>query len=188
MKEEIVLDTASSLSIIDEMVQKARFNFSQGSFYFIFWGFLLLGAAMFEALYSGSLNWIGWPIAGIVGAFGSSIYGARVHRGAVLLHLDRIYTAIWIIFFITLMLVLVTLLSQGIDPNGVIMIIAGFPTLLTGVVLRFAPLKWGGVGFWVFGLIGIFIYPEYSSFIYGLSMIQGYIIPGFIMQRLYEHV
>ncbi|MEX2595414.1 MAG: hypothetical protein WEC59_00685 [Salibacteraceae bacterium] len=188
METNETLEHNESLKIIEEMVQKARFNFSSGSFYFIWWGALLIVAALIQHFYAGDLNWIGWPVAGVVGGIGSAIYGAKMQKTGPMMHLDRVYSAIWITFFITLIFMLVALVPKGIDPNGYIMIIAGFPTLLTGIVLKFKPLQYGGVAFWVLGLVSIFVFPESSSLIYAFSMLAGYVIPGFIMKSMRANV
>ena len=94
------------------------------------------------------------------------------------------YTAIWVVFFITIIFLIVGFVGKGINPNGYIMIIAGLPTLLTGLVLKFKPLQYGGVGFWILGIISIYFLEEWSSMIYAVSMLQGYLIPGFIMKGM----
>lgn len=184
MEQEQTLDTQESLRIIEDMIQKAKFNFSQGSFYFILWGFLLIGAALVQQFYGGEMSWIGWPIAGVIGGIGSGIYGARSSKDQPMMHLDKMYSAIWIVFFVTIIFLLAGLVGNGIDPNGYIMIIAGFPTLLTGLILKFKPLQYGGVGFFILGVASIFFLQEWSSLIYAVSMVQGYLIPGFIMRGM----
>ena len=184
MEQEQTLETQESLQIIEEMIQRARFNFSQGSFYFIFWGLLLIGAALWQQFYPGDMSWIGWPIAGIIGGVGSGLYGARSDNSRRMMHLDKMYTAIWVVFFITIIFLIVGFVGKGINPNGYIMIIAGLPTLLTGLVLKFKPLQYGGVGFWILGIISIYFLEEWSSMIYAVSMLQGYLIPGFIMKGM----
>jgi len=44
------MEVNQSLQIIDEMVQRARFNFSKGSVFFIIWGVLLTIAGVGEFL------------------------------------------------------------------------------------------------------------------------------------------
>jgi hypothetical protein len=190
MSSETNLELNESLRIIDEMVQKARFNFSQGSFYFIYWGVLLIVASLGEYVLrsiESTMPWMLWPIVGIVGGVGSWIYGMRRHSGASRLHLDRVYSAIWMAFFITLLPLLLALVAHRIDPNGYVLIVAGMPTFLTGMVLQFKVLKWGGVALWLMGLIAIFIAPEQSSLCYATGILLGYVIPGFVMRSRHHN-
>ena len=70
------------LTLITDMINKARFNFSRGSFYFILWGVILFGAAVYEYLagsvFDLSMPWIGWPIAGMLGGIFSALYSRKV--------------------------------------------------------------------------------------------------------------
>ena len=177
-----------SLQIIHDMINKARFNFSRASFHFILWGILLVGAALYEFfasnVFEGSMPFIAWPIVGVLGGILSSVYGARSARGESMTHLDRVYSGIWITFFATLILLLVGFVSQKENPGSFIMILTGLPTFLTGFVLRFRPLIYGGVGFWMLGFASLYVFREYSSLIFAVSMIQGYLVPGFLMKTL----
>ena len=179
-----------SMKIIHEMINKARFNFSRGSFYFILWGFLLIGAGVYEFVMNkvidSDLAYTAWPVIGVIGGILSFVYGARSGRGEPLSHLDRVYSGIWITYLATLVLFITGSVSQGVNPGGYIMVLTGLPTFLTGFVLRFRPLIYGGVGFWALGFMSLFIFDEYRSLIFAVSIAQGYLIPGFLMRNLKE--
>ena len=187
MKEESQLSAEQSLHIINEMVQRARFNLAQGAMYFIIWGILLSASALYEFIAGAILHqttpWIGWPIAGVVGGLLSYWYGARKDAEQRTNHLDRIYSMIWVIFFITLIILIVALVRTRVEPGSYILIITGLPTYFTGRLLRFKPLQFGGVGFWVIGLFSLYFFEEYQSVFFALAMVQGYIIPGLWMMN-----
>ncbi len=177
-----------SMQIIKEMINKARFNFSRASFYFILWGTLLIGAALFE-FYMGHIvesQWayVAWPVVGMMGGIASFVFGARSERKEALTHLDRVYAGIWITYFATLALFLIGSVSQHINPGSQVMVLTGFPTFLTGFVLRFRPLIIGGCGFWVLGFASLFILKDYGSLIFAVSIVQGYLIPGLLMRNI----
>lgn len=187
------MTTDQSFKIIHEMINKARFNFSKGSFYFILWGFLLVGAAVYEYYFDRILHsewaWAAWPVVGILGGIVSGIYGARSSKGEPLTHLSKIYSGIWVTYFATLALFIIGIVSNGVNPGSYIMILTGFPTFLTGLVLKYKPLQIGGVGFWVLGFLSIYLFEEYRSLIFALSIFQGYLIPGFMMRQIQrDHV
>lgn len=189
MKTESPLSPTESLGIIGDMIDQARFNFSKNSFYFLMWGCLLIGAAAFQLLgktaFPTELFWIGWPIAGIIGGVISGLQGKRIaDQVGHQTHIDNMYSAVWVIYFITLILLLPALVTNGIDPSGYVMILTGLPTVFTGKLIRFKPLVLGGSTFWILGLVAIFILPDHGELLFILSMITGYLIPGFMMRAI----
>jgi hypothetical protein len=189
MKSETTLNPSESLNIISEMVEQARFNFSKNSFYFIMWGTLLTVASAFQLMAANmeltEYFWIGWPIAGFTGGIISAVVSQKIaadlgHQS----HIDKMYGMIWIIYFITLVLMLAALVSNGFQPSGYVMILTGLPTVLTGKLIKFNPLVIGGVSFWVLGFVAIFLFPELGDALFITSMITGYLIPGFMMRAI----
>lgn len=189
MKTEDTLTPNESLDIINQMVEQARFNFSKNSAFFIIWAVLLIGAALYQFVAQQTqftqLFWIGWPIAGLVGGIISSIYGNRIekqqgHRT----HLDRMYSSIWMIYLVTLVMMLVALVYNHLEPSGYIMLLTGLPTVLTGRLLKFTPLVYGGISLWIFGLITLFVLPQFGALLFIASMITGYLIPGLMMRNV----
>ncbi len=189
MKTENALSPTESLGIIGDMIDQARFNFSKNSFYFLMWGGLMIAAATLQLLgkstFQLDLFWIGWPVAGIIGGVISGIQGKRIaDQVGHQTHIDNMYGAVWIIYFITLILLIPALVTNGIDPSGYVMILTGLPTVFTGKLIRFKPLVLGGSTFWILGLVAIFFLPDYGEVLFILSMITGYIIPGFMMRGI----
>ncbi|GAB5539884.1 MAG: hypothetical protein Salg2KO_19870 [Salibacteraceae bacterium] len=187
MKQEQELNPEESIAIIQSMIDKARFDFSQGSFYFIIWGTLLPIAAMFEFFaqrQDSEFFYIGWPIAGIIGAAASMYFGYKTSVNGGNTHLTRIYSALWITYFVTLVMLLIGLVTNNINPGTYIMLLTGLPTFLTGYMLEFNPLKLGGFVFWGAGLTGLFIGSEFLSILFAASIIGGYLIPGLIMRKV----
>jgi uncharacterized membrane protein HdeD (DUF308 family) len=191
MSTEKEMNPEESLAIIHAMINKARFNFSRGSFYFITWGILLFIAAIFEYVAQQSemeLFYLGWPIAGLVGGIASAVYGSKSRANGPNTHLDKIYSAIWITYFFTLILFIIGMGLNRINPGPYIMLITGLPTFLTGYILEFKPLQVGGVLFWLAGLLSLIFPTEFGSLIFGVVMLGGYLVPGIIMRQMKENV
>jgi len=191
MEQTKDMNPEESLALIHTMINKARFNFSRGSFYFILWGVLLFIAAMYEyvaTLYDFEMFYIAWPVAGVVGGIASAVYGSRSRTLGPNTHLDRVYSAIWVTYFLTLIMLIIGLVFAQINPGAYIMLITGLPTFLTGYILEFKPLQFGGVLFWAAGLLGMFYPTEYDSIIFGVVMLGGYLVPGIMMRQLKEDV
>ena len=62
----------------------------------------------------------------------------------------------------------------------------GIPTFLSGVVMRFLPLRVGGVFCWGLSVIAIYIGPLYALLLLGAAVIAAWIIPGYLLRRKYN--
>jgi hypothetical protein len=176
------------IRLIDEMINKAKFNFAQGSFYFILWGVLLIISSIVE-LYLQTTSYaqwstLPWGIVGVIGGVTSGIYGAKKAAQEPSTHLEKVYAAVWMTYFATLALMIVSLVYNSLNPTAFILILTGLPAFFSGIVLNFNPLKIGGIVFWMLGVLGVFVFPQYSSLLFILSMMIGYIYPGIKMKSI----
>jgi hypothetical protein len=174
--------------VINEMIFTARKNFTKISFFFLLWGWLLFGAGIAEYILFNTFNyeyaWIVWPAISIIGGIFSSMFSSRQEKksGAVSF-MDKLFFYLWLGFFLTLLLTIVSTVSQNIVPHPFIMILTGLPTFVTGRILKFKPLIVGGVAFWIIGILSLFLYPQYISITFSIAILLGYIIPGYMLMK-----
>jgi hypothetical protein len=107
---------------------------------------------------------------------------------------ERVYTYtqdilgyIWVVFGITMFLVGVVLgIQQGENyykyMNPVFLAIYGTPTFLSGVVLRFTPLKIGGICCWLLAVSATFVDYRHHLLFIALAMVVAWIIPGYLLR------
>ncbi len=177
-----------SFRVINEMIFTARKNFTKISFFFLLWGWLLLVAGLSEYILVHYFNyvyaWIVWPVMGITGGIISGIYSSRQEKlsGAVSF-MDKLIFYLWIGFFFTLILIIINAVSQNLTPHSFIMILTGFPTFVTGKIIKFKPLIAGGIIFWLLGISSLFLFTQYISLLFSVSILLGYIIPGYMLMK-----
>ena len=180
---------AQSLKLIENMIGQARRNFSRMSFYFLLWGFLLIAAMVVTYLLRDSVSgWqhgAAWGIAGTLGGLISGVRGAREGRMELVSNpMDSTIGWLWSAFVITMVLLIAFSVRSGVDPTTAITLLTGLPTFITGQAMRFRPLIWGGVLFWVAGLAMLFVQDALGVLvIYCISMVFGYIVPGILLKR-----
>ncbi|MCH8330997.1 MAG: hypothetical protein IH946_06405 [Bacteroidetes bacterium] len=180
------LNPEQSLKIIDDMIKATKAGISKKSFYFLMWGWLLFFAGISEYLlryvYQSQYHWVGWMVIGVVGGIISSIYGARSNKDVhSVSFIDKFFHYLWMGFGITLVLILVGLVLNRVDPGPAIMLVTGYATFVSGMTIKFKPLIYGGILFWLFGIMAFTLLPQYSSLIFSLAIMGGYVIPGHLL-------
>ncbi len=175
-----------SLRIITEMIDKTKVNIVQSSFHLLFWGWLIFACSVSEILIYRFTHfaspWYVWFFV-IPGVFISVIYGFQKGRKAsVHTYAEMLYAYTWIGFlFATIVLFIIH--SHNIESIGkYILMLAGIPTFIGGFVLRFRPLIYGGISFWMFALIAHFGTPVVAALSIPAAMLTGYLIPGYMLK------
>lgn len=185
------LNERQSFAIIEQMISRAKNNFSESGTLFLIWGFVILicSAVHFSAGYffdseKGSYVWsLTW-----LGSIFQVFYLRRQNRfKKVKTWSDDIIKYLWLIFFICIALLTFILIWQkaffSILPA--ILVMYGMPTFFTGILLKFKPLVIGGISCWLFALICIFT-PWYFQVLYiGAAGITAWIIPGVYLRKKY---
>jgi hypothetical protein len=189
--EEKMMTGEESLRIISEMINKTKVNIQQGSFHLLFWGWLILVCSLSEYIL---MNFVGynhhyyvWLLA-IPGGFVSMIYGIVIGRKAkVHTYADRLYMWVWIGFLFSF-LVLFIIHSKNLGTvSPYIMMLVGFATFMSGMIIKFKPLIIGGIIFWIIAVIVSFASPSIAPLGMPVAVIAGYLIPGYMLKYKVSH-
>jgi len=189
--EEKMMTGEESLRIITEMINKTKFDIRQGSFYLLFWGWLIFACSMLEYLLrifaDITHSYYVWFLV-IPGVFVSMIYGFVTGRKArVRTYTGTLYMWIWIGFLFTATALFI-IQSKRMDLVApYILLIAGFPTFISGFLIKFKPLIAGGICFWIIALVIYFAGPSFYSLGTALAMLIGYLIPGYMLKNRVDH-
>jgi hypothetical protein len=180
-----------SLRIITDMINKTKVSIRQGSFHLLFWGWLLiicsLSAWILERYTNYEHPYYVWLLV-IPGSFVSMIYGfvngrkERVHTYA-----NMLYMWTWIGFLITATVLFIVQAGSMENVTPYILLLAGFPTFLSGFIIRFKPLIFGGICFWVVALLVHFAGPHLAPLGTPVAMLIGYLIPGYMLKKRVTH-
>ncbi|MBK8225929.1 MAG: hypothetical protein IPK70_01985 [Flavobacteriales bacterium] len=183
------LTPEQSLKIIESMIGQAKRSFSRFSFYFLLWGVLLTGAMLATYLLAdldpAIRHGMPWGVAGIGGGIISSIHGARQGRQEPVSNpMDGVIGWLWSSFVITMIITIVVSVLDNRDPGAMVTLLTGIPTFMTGQILRFRPLIFGGLLFWAAGIAMHFTdQAGLLTALYCGAMGLGYIIPGILLKR-----
>jgi hypothetical protein len=84
--------------------------------------------------------------------------------------------------------ILFILLSKNISNIGpFILLLAGYPTFISGIVIKFRPLIIGGISFWIMALIAHFAGPSIAPLVVPVAVLAGYLIPGYMLKPKLDH-
>ncbi|MFP4023195.1 MAG: hypothetical protein ACLFVR_01615 [Thiohalospira sp.] len=183
---EKVLKPEESLQIIEKMINRTKGNLHDNSFYFLLWGWIvligILGHTILANFTDFSKPYLSWLII-IPGMIINIIYAMHQNKKkSISTHVDKVNFMTWIAFLVsyTITIIFMSKLNYNIVP--IIFLLVGNATFLTGVIIKFKPLIWGGIIFWI-GAIGLFTLPgNLNIFVPPLAIILGYLVPGYMLK------
>jgi hypothetical protein len=180
------LSNQESLEIISKMISTAKGNISQGAFHMLLWGWvvMILSASHFVLLKFQLLDHpeMVWLLA--IPTFFVSFYVGykRGSRASVSTHIDRMYSWIWMAFPVTFLILFFLVMGKWDIINPVILALAGYATFLSGKLIRFKPMVYGAIGFWIWAIIAYYAGPLYGMLATSAGICTGYLIPGYLLK------
>ncbi len=178
-----------SLQVIHEMIENTKAKFRDNGFFYLLWGWLVLIASIshFIMLNMGiEYAWLPWPVTMFGGGIASGIAGYRLGKKTnVKTFFDTAIISLWIAFTITLFIILI---ASGVGriswdtANVLIIALYGLGTFISGSMMKFKPLIWGGIFSWIMAVIGLFLSSYYSLPLVAISIIVAYLIPGYMLK------
>lgn len=185
------LSAQQSLALIESMIRQAKGKASGNSFYFLLWGwviavcnfgmYILMKFSPYPS-YAPAV-WILIIPAWVI----TIIYGARQGRNrGIVSHLDQVNMWLWIAMAVTI--TPAWLFGEKINwmVNAIILMPVGAATFVSGVILKFLPLRLGGIIFWAAGILCYFLQPVDQYLAGGFAIILGYLLPGYLLRSSRE--
>jgi hypothetical protein len=182
-----------SLLLIDSMINKAKNRFTENGFLYLLWGWAIFFCSLFHFA-AIKLNlfkrpeWV-WTITWAVVIF-QVIYLVKAKRKVkVKTYSDGIIDAIWICFGICMFVLMVVMsrFNLWIYINSLVLLFYGIPTFLSGFVMRFTPLKLGGIACWLLAIASTFVAPVYYLLMIASAVLVAWIIPGYMLREKFKN-
>jgi hypothetical protein len=193
-----VLTPEESLQLITKTIASIKENYKKDNYYFILWGWMVTLAsvsqfAMLRILISmksyENLNLYSFLIWGIIIAVGVFLQYYHILRKESLDatgHMGKFFKILWQSSGIAIILAVLISIKLHVFPNPFVLTIAGLATLVSGRLINFKPLIFGGISFFVFAIAASFYNNEYQLLIGAAAIIAGYIIPGYMLKHSKE--
>ena len=186
MKNE--LKPEESLKIINDMISSTKINLSESIFNFLFWGWTISILSLsdfiigyFNLYKNPNIVWF-LVFPGIIITF---IYNYRKGKSKkALTHIDKIHSYTWIAFIISYFIVIFFGKEINYQISQLIFLLAAMATFISGFILKFRPLIFGGILFWIGTIICFIIPDQYVQLISSFIIILGFLIPGYMLKSI----
>lgn len=191
-ENENVMSREESLSIISGMINNARNKYSETGHLYLLWGFVIFTCCITQFIMLHFFNnhnaYYVWYSTWLVSIYQFYYLYKRSRKERVKTYTDEIMGFVWFTFIIcTFILIYVLIKNNAVDAiNAAILIMYGMPTFLSGIILRFKPLKIGGFACWVLAIAAMFTIYQYQLLLLALAVIAAWIIPGFILRARFK--
>jgi hypothetical protein len=191
--EPEIFSPKDSLLLIDSMINKAKNRFTENGFLYLLWGWVIFICALFHFA-AIRLNlfkhpefvWmVTWAVVIV-----QIIYLVKAKRKVkVKTYSDGIIDAIWICFGICMFVLTIVMgrLNLWIYINSLVLLFYGVPTFLSGFVMRFTPLKLGGIACWLLAIASTYVAPVYYLLLIALAVLIAWIIPGYLLRKKFKN-
>lgn len=189
--EERDINPTESLSIIQNMVNKTQRQFSDDSFYYIMWGWLVLVASIIHFVLlqlhieQAYMVWLLMIVGGIV----SIVYGIKQSKKEkiktyVNTYMGYLWSAMGIAMFVVIGMG-AKLGAENVYP--IMILIYGIGTFVSGGLLSFNPLIIGGVVCFVLSVASFYMPFQFQLLCIAAAMLVSYIIPGHLLKAKFNN-
>ena len=191
MTNEETFNPEQSLALINNMINKAKNKLADDGFFFIFWGWLVAGCALFHYItIKMGYDWgyYAWMIGMPLGGLFSSYYGYKQGKSkTVKTHIDIYLGYLWGGFIIGMFIALGFMYWHGIKHTYFfLMILYGIATFISGGILNFKPLIIGSLFSFACAMISVFLGEADQLLIIAIALFCSYIIPGHLLRAKYK--
>jgi hypothetical protein len=187
-----------SLEIIGDMITKAKHNLSQGSIFYLLWGWSVLLTCILQyfalTVFTWEFHFIFWPINMTLTGIASGVIGRKYTSSKkYTTFVDNSMKYLWIGFVLLLILILFMGPIIGWKLTYLMVIgLYGFGTFVSGGILKFRPLIIGGLISFAICLIGILARDMITEFsqvliLLGISITVSYLVPGYMLRAKKEN-
>ncbi len=184
-------DPTESMQVISSMINTAKNKLADDGFLLIFWGWLVIAAALIQYV-SIKVNFeygnYVWATLLPLGGIFSAIYGRRQDKKKnVKTYVDRYLSYLWGGFGIALVLTLVLMSQYGIKVTYfMLMVLYGFVTFVCGGILNFKPLIIGSLFSFACAILSNFCGDMNQLLIISVALLCSYVIPGHLLRAKYK--
>jgi hypothetical protein len=192
MENNDPLSASDSLKLIESMIHKAQNRFNENGTLYLLWGWVVFICSLGQYLLSTIVDFQTassiWSVTLFVIIYQIIYLSKKQKSEQVKTYTDEIIGYVWMTFGICLGLIIliVSVKNAWVIIYPVIFLFYGIPTFLSGSIMRFTPLKIGGICCWILSIVSLYIQSTEIILLFILAVLAGWIIPGYLLRARYK--
>ena len=182
------MKTHEQIQLINDTINKTKENLKSSAPNFIFWGALIAVLSFFhysfpeivqQTNYSNLLYWVLIPALGMVVTV---LYNIKKRKQTGYeTHMGRVLKIIWGVFNFSWILLIFISAQKNQNPTESILFLLGVMILITGLLIRFKPISFGGISVIICSMVCVYTPNNSWLFINGIASILGLLVPGIVL-------
>lgn len=186
--EEKTITEQESLRIIQTMIERSKQQLTDRSRYFLMWGIAVMGCAITQYILLKNLQtgtqrvWLLMPILAVVQVVLS--YRDRKKDRVVTFSRNAI-GSLWLALGIGFFILAFFSSRMSFDMFPFLILFYGIGTFVTGRILEFRPLIFGGIACFILSVGIVYIEGPEKLLVLALSVLVSYVIPAILLKRQY---
>lgn len=191
MENQESMTAQESLELISRMIREAQVSVGKNSFYYLLWGWTIVIAdiGVYTLLHMDvSKPFLVWLIIipTWVISFVKGFSDRNKEKSSTLL--NRVNGLMWMSFSVVVFIIIVFGSKINYQINSLILLVTVIPTFVSGVMLRFRMLMIGALIFLAGGIICFLVPGDIQFLVSAVTVICGFLIPGYMIKRLPDNV
>jgi len=182
------LNVEESLSIISQAIENTKENMRVHSWSFIYWGSLVVLTSVlhFVLIKMGFPNksWLVWPTIMILGYIPAILHYRKTERKQGFeTQIDNFLKYLWMALGISFFITFGICVFHQVSPTPFMLILCAVGTFSSGAVLKYKPLIFGGIAFFLFAGLSLFVSGADNLLVNAAGIFAGFIIPGILLKN-----
>ena len=188
--KESSLTGEQSLEVIQSMILKAKNQFGENGQLYLLWGWVVLfcslGHFVLDRVFHYPRPYLIWMTTWLAVGYMFYYLQKENKRRKVKTYTEELIGFVWIAFVVLMVLgaVIVRKIPEFYLYNyQFVLLFYGIPTFLSGSILKFRPLIYGGIFCWALAFASSFVDFHYHPLMVSLAVIAAWIVPGYILKK-----
>lgn len=192
MQNNDSLSASDSLKLIESMIHQAQNRFTENGTLYLLWGWTVFLCSLvqyfFLKLTSYSNASLIWLLVVFVMLYQIFYLSKKRQTVKVRTYTDEIIGYVWMSFGICmgLLIIIMNKLHIWMLFYPFIFLFYGIPTFLSGAIMRFKPLMFGGICCWILSIAASFITSIEVILLLVPAVLFGWIIPGYLLRARFK--
>jgi hypothetical protein len=159
MSNQAQLSAQSSLALIESMINKAQNRYSENGTLYLLWGWIIFTCSLVH------YSLLTYTSMGANAGYVWMVFG--ISMGVVSFISAKLGS--WQLMY------------------ALILLMYGMPTFLTGAIMRFTPLKIGGIVCWLLSVSAVYISTKEIILLLIPAVVSAWIIPGYLLRAKFKN-